>query len=192
MGDPRKHRRKYARPKHLWKEERLVEETGLCKKYGLTNRKEIWRVKHTADNFRKQARKLLTASDEEASKKLLGRLNRLGIPDMTSLESVLRLSTEDLLERRLQTMIYKKGIVNTINQARQFVIHGHVMVGNSVVGVPSYMVTKNQEEKIRLKEEIRKNLIISEKKPPKANREGTVGGVTAGARKKPWRRGGRR
>lgn len=158
MGDPRKQRRRYSRPKHPWKAERITGESELCKKYGLKNKSEVWRAKSTVGRFRQQARPLLGSSGEEVEKEkreLLDKLNKLGILETKSLDDVLALTVEDLLERRLQTLVHKKGIANTIRQARQLVVHGHVLVGNSIVNVPGYVVPKDKEENITISERIK-------------------------------------
>lgn len=153
MGDPKKQRRRYNRPKHPWRLERITEENELCKKYGLKNKSEIWRAKFKLGRIRQQARSLLGSSGEEVEKEkkeLLDKLNRLGVLETRSLDDVLALTIEDLLERRLQTLIYRKGNANTIKQARQLVVHGHALVGDSIISVPGYTVPKNEEEDITI------------------------------------------
>lgn len=158
MGDPRKQRRKYDRPQHLWKAERILEEHELCKKYGLKNMKEVWKAKSKIKRIREQARKLLGLSDEKTDKEvkaLIAKLARLGIIEATSVEDVLGLKVENLLDRRLQTMVHRKNLCSTINQARQFVVHKHVLVGDHIVGVPGYIVPKDEEELIKLDDRIK-------------------------------------
>jgi small subunit ribosomal protein S4 len=158
MGDPRKQRRKYEKPKHPWKAERVTQENELLSKYGLKNKREVWRAKSTVGRFRQQARKLLGSSGEEAEKEkkeLLDKLNRLGIIETRSVEDVLGLSVEDLLDRRLQTMVYRKGLSNTIKQARQFVTHDHVLVSDNVVNVPGYILPKDDEDKIKINDKMK-------------------------------------
>ncbi len=48
-----------------------------------------------------------------------------------------------LLERRLDNVIYRMGIVNSRRQARQAVSHGHVQVNGRKTDVPSYQVSLN-------------------------------------------------
>lgn len=166
MGDPRKQRKKYEKPQHPWKSERITQENELCKKYGLKNKREIWKAKSTVGRFRQQARKLLGSSGEEAEKEgkeLLDKLNRLGIIETRSMEDILGLSVEDLLERRTQTMVYRKGLANTIKQARQLVIHGHIFVGDNVVDVPGYVVPKDEEDKLKIDDKM-KVVKVEEKK----------------------------
>lgn len=160
MGDPRKQRKKYTRPTHPWKSERIVEENELCKKYGLKNKAEIWRAKSTLKGFRQQARILLALpeEDEEAKKEikqLLDKLDRMGVLTAQSLEDVLSLNVEDILGRRLQTLVQSRDIAHTVGQARQFIIHGHVKVGGKVVNVPRYSVSKKQEDSIQLVKQLK-------------------------------------
>ena len=153
MGDPRKQRKKYTGPSHPWEGERIQKENELVRKYGLKNKKEVWRAKSTVGRFRQQARDLLGTAGGEAeteAKELLNKLTHLGILNNYSLEGVLALTIEDLLDRRLQTVVYKKGLANTIAQARQFTTHRHVALGNNVVDVPGYIVPRDKDERIQL------------------------------------------
>ena len=45
-----------------------------------------------------------------------------------------------LLESRLDNVVYRMGIASTRRQARQFVAHGHIMVNGKRLDVPSYRV----------------------------------------------------
>ncbi len=45
-----------------------------------------------------------------------------------------------LLERRLDNVIYRMGVVNSRRQARQAVGHGHVEVNGKSINIPSYQV----------------------------------------------------
>jgi small subunit ribosomal protein S4 len=82
-------------------------------------------------------------------KELLARLKKLGIIHETAiLDDVLDLTVEDILERRLQTIVFRKGLAKSIYQARQLITHGHIIIGDQRVTVPSYLVTREEEEKI--------------------------------------------
>ena len=154
MGDPKKQRRKYTAPRHPWEIGRMDEEANLVDRYGLKNKKEIWRAKSGIGRFRHEARALLGSGGERADKErdqLLCKLDGLGIPVNNTLEGILALGVEDLLNRRLQTVVFEKGLAQTTKQARQFVTHGHVRVGERVVNVPGYIVSKGEEDKIELK-----------------------------------------
>lgn len=174
MGDPRKKRRQYARPQHLWREERIIEEGNLCKKYGLKNRKDIWKVISKVRNFSKQTRKLLAMKGEEAEKgekELLSKLRKWGIT-VKNLEDVLALKVEDLLDRRLESIVHKKGLTNTMKQARQFITHGHILVRGRVVNIPSYLVSSDEEREVSLKEKIKVVSSKKNKKEVKSEKEG--------------------
>lgn len=45
-----------------------------------------------------------------------------------------------LLERRLDTVVYKSGLAATIWAARQLVVHGHILVNGKRIDLPSYQM----------------------------------------------------
>jgi len=152
MGDPKKQRKKFETPRFRWRTDILQEELKLLGQYGLRNKHELWRHKTMLSKTRSIARSLIGKLPEERAKmenELLTRLKKLGILAETSvLDNVLDLSIEDLLERRLQTIVFRKGLARTIFQARQLITHGHVTVGNRRVTIPSYIVAKAEEEQV--------------------------------------------
>lgn len=159
MGQPRFQRRKYDKPTHPWKADRIIEESGVQKKFGLKNKREVWKAKSRLRNMRAQARTLLArkrAGEEQAAKEeklLLKRMHRLGLLGPTAtLDDVLALDVEKVLTRRLQTQVYLKGLAGTPKQARQFIAHGHVTVKGTRVDVPGHLVTRNEEDTIQLRE----------------------------------------
>src|SRR6266545_4044033 len=56
-----------------------------------------------------------------------------------------------LLERRLDNIVYRAGWASTRPQARQFVGHGHVDVNGKRVDIPSYRVRKGDVVTVRNK-----------------------------------------
>ena len=152
MGDPKKQRKKYDTPRFAWRKDILQEELKLLGQYGLRNKHELWRHKTMLSKVRGIARSLVGKTPEERAKmenELLARLKKLGVLQETAvLDNVLDLAIEDLLERRLQTIVFRKGLTRTIYQSRQLVTHGHVAVGNRRVTVPSYIVSKEEEQQI--------------------------------------------
>jgi len=155
MGKPKFSRKKYETPSHPWQEDRIKEENELVKKYGLKNKREIWKAQTRLKKYRSQARELLAKIDtgESQSKKesdqLLMHLNRLNIlPLKSTLDDVLALDTESILSRRLQTLTYLKGLASTPTQARQLISHGHISIGEKRTTVPGYIVTKDEEGEI--------------------------------------------
>jgi small subunit ribosomal protein S4 len=152
MGDPKKQRKKYETPRFRWRKDILQEELKLIGQYGLRNKHELWRHKTMLSKTRGIARSLIGKTPEERAKmenELITRLKKLGILDETAvLDNVLDLSIEDLLERRLQTTVFRKGLARTIFQSRQLITHGHINIGNRRVTVPSYTVSKEEEQKV--------------------------------------------
>ncbi len=152
MGDPKKQRKKYETPRFLWRKDTLQEELKLLGQYGLRNKHELWRHETMLSKFRGIARSLIGKAPEERERmenELLTRLKKLGILQETAaLDNVLDLSIENLLERRLQTIVFRKSLSKTPYQARQLITHGHVLIGNRRVTVPSYLVAREEENQI--------------------------------------------
>jgi small subunit ribosomal protein S4 len=156
MGDPKFPRRSYDTPSHPWQGERIQEEHQLCVAYGLKNKRELWKAKSILRNFRKQSRDLqarIRTGEEQAGiekDNLLKRCARMGLLPMegTTLDDVLGLQAESILNRRLETLVVRKGLAASAKQARQMIAHGHVWVDGRKVTIPGYIVERGQEEKI--------------------------------------------
>ena len=155
MGKPKFSRKKYETPSHPWQADRIKAENELSRKYGLRNKREIWKAQTNLRRYRGQARGLLAKIGggnpqvKKESEQLLMRLTRMNIlPLNSTLDDVLALETEPILSRRLQTLTYLKGLANTPTQARQLISHGHIAIADRRITVPSYMVTKDEESKI--------------------------------------------
>jgi len=157
MGDPKKLRKSYRRPRRIWNTDQLSSELYIIGSYGLRNKRELWKAQTKVASFRNQARKLLALTLEERQEKeslLLSFLNRLGLANTSSLDDILNLKIEDILERRLQTIVMRKMGIKSPFQARQVVVHGHVSVGNQKVNLPGYLVKKQDESKILVHVEV--------------------------------------
>jgi len=155
MGDPKKSRKKYSRPLRPWEGERIKEENELKRKYGLKNKKEIWKARTILKKYRGLARNrgaLIRAGNEQAQKEsaeLLKRLVKLGIlVEGSQLNNILALEVENILSRRLQTLVYEKGLAHTSHQARQFITHGHISINERKMTVPGYLVPIADEASI--------------------------------------------
>ncbi len=149
MGDPRRFKNKYISPRKLYDKNRIIEETKIKKKYGLRRNKEIWKFRLLLRKLRHEARELIARYDEEKEKRLFNYLRKYGlVGENPTLEDVLNLNIEDLLDRRLQTVVYKKGFARTPLQARQMIVHGHILVNGIKATSPSYLVTVNDEVEI--------------------------------------------
>ncbi len=149
MGDPRKQRKKYVTPLHPWRRDQIEDELKFMGEYGLRNKRELWKCKTMLSKTRGIARSLLAlrgAERERSEKQYLAKLSRLGLlPPEGKIDAVLDLYTKDLLERRLQTLVFRTGLAKSIHQARQLVTHGHIAIGDRVVSVPGYLVGKDEE-----------------------------------------------
>ena len=158
MGDPRKTRKLFRRPRMIWTTDQLNAELYVMGSYGLRNKRELWKAQTEVARIRNQARALLALSSEgrsEKEKRLLNFLNRLGlVKEGATLDDILNLKVEDLLERRLQTIIMKKSGIKSPYQARQIVSHGHVSIGNRKVNIPGYLVRTDEEPQILLHVEL--------------------------------------
>ena len=152
MGDPRRLGKKYAGPRHPWQSERIVEERALMIAYGLNAKNELWKASSKLKSFASQAKKLIalqTVQAERETKQLLERLASLGLLSKgAKLDDVLALTLKDVLDRRLQTVVVKRGLARTQRQSRQFIIHQHIMVGSKALSVPSYLVPVEEESKV--------------------------------------------
>ncbi len=153
MGDPKRQRKKYETPRFPWRTDILQEELKLVGTYGLRNKRELWRHKTMLSKFRGIARSLIGQTPEERKKMeepLLARLKKLGmITETAVLDDVLDSTIEDILERRLQTIIFRKGLAKSTYQARQLITHRHIAIGDRRVTVPSYLVKKDEENQIK-------------------------------------------
>jgi len=147
--------KRYETPNHPYQGERIAEEADLVGRYGLQNKEELWRAQSQLRQFRREARRLLgeAQGDVEAAgaagADFLARLRGLGILGETDdISQVLSLDVTDLLERRLQTVVYRQGLAHTPEQARQFIAHGHVTVDGARLTRPSAKVTVAAEDAV--------------------------------------------
>ncbi len=153
MGDIKKQRKKYSPPVHPWEAERIKQEKDYIKEYGFKNKQEIWKVESKLKAFQDQAKKLTADTSqqgEKEKKQLLQKLSSFGLiqPD-ADLDEVLNLQVEDLMARRLQTLVLASGLAKTIKQARQFITHHHIKIGSRLITFPNYLVRVKDEESIQ-------------------------------------------
>jgi small subunit ribosomal protein S4 len=156
VGDPKFLRRRYETPKHPWEGARMEEEGKLLERYGLKNKRELWKAQSTLRGFRRQARELqaqLRAGSPQAKREtdlLLARLRRLGILSVAAptLDDVLALTIEDLLRRRFEWIVFSRQLAPTPWGARQWIGHGHFSIGDHRVTRPGYIVPSDEEPRI--------------------------------------------
>jgi len=153
MGDPKRQRRKFETPRFPWSKARLDAELRLLGEYGLRNKKELRRHQAYLSKYWKRARELQALSLEERGKpqdELLYKLQSQGlIPEGSSLDNVLDLKIENILDRRLQTCVYRLNLSRTPQQARQLISHGHIAVGNRRITSPSYITRREEEGEVQ-------------------------------------------
>lgn len=148
MGDIKRKRKQYSRPKKLFDSERIKRENAIVEKYGLKNKKEVWKAQSKVSRLRNMAKQLISGSVEE-QQKFFDRLNKVGL-NVKELSDVLALTPENWLDRRLQTIVFKKGLANTPRHARQRIVHKHILVDGSIVNSPSFVVSVDLEGKIEV------------------------------------------
>ncbi|MCX9075872.1 MAG: 30S ribosomal protein S4, partial [Candidatus Methanoperedens sp.] len=114
MGYPGKNRKSYETPKHPWQAARMASEVELIKRYGLRNKKEVWKAYSGLKRYRELARKLLAESTkgklsgsvEHDSDNIINRLKRYGLLKTEAvLDDILSLDVTTFLDRRLQTQV---------------------------------------------------------------------------------------
>ena len=152
MGDPKRIRKKFSTPQHPWEGKRREDENVLIKEYGLKNKGEIWKASTSLRRIKQQARKLISDESEQAKKEekqLIEKLISLGLVlKGAKIDDILGIDFKKLLDRRLQTQVFNKNLARTIRQARQFIVHKHIMIGDKIVNKPSYLVRKDEESKV--------------------------------------------
>jgi small subunit ribosomal protein S4 len=145
--------KQYETPKVAWNQERIDREEELSEEYGLKNKEEIYKAYSELRGLRRQARKLIGQDNPEQEEDILNKANRLGlVKSDAGLEDLLTLNVEDILDRRLQTAVERRGLADSISHARQLVTHGRVKVDGKVVNIPSYKLTKTEEKTIEVEE----------------------------------------
>ncbi|MDH5806528.1 MAG: 30S ribosomal protein S4 [Candidatus Methanomethylicaceae archaeon] len=155
MGDPKKCRKRWEGPHHPWRKDVLEKELIIMGKYGLRNKRELWIANSILKTIRRRAISILGLEKEQKEKEekiLINKLYRMGLlPENAVLDDVLGLTVEDILERRLQSIVFKLNLAKTPYQARQLITHGHIYIGDRKVTIPGYLVTREEESMIKCK-----------------------------------------
>jgi small subunit ribosomal protein S4 len=148
MGDIKKKKNKFRRPRKLFDRARIDEENRMVLEYGLKNKKEIWKIEAEVSKIRKQAKSLISHSDEER-KPFFEKWKKMGLK-VSCTADALALTKKDLLDRRLQTLVFKKNLARTPKEARQLIVHKKIKVGGQIVNIPSCSIDSASENQVSL------------------------------------------
>lgn len=172
MGDPRKIRKKFETPSHPWIQSRIEDERRLKKEFGTKSKKEIWRAEYLLKKFKTQAKQLILLRTQQATLEtelLFKKIKDLGLVEgEVDFDAILGLKVDDILARRLQSIVYKKGLARSVTQARQFITHEHILVDGKIITSPGYFVTTSQEASVAF---ATASSLFSEDHPERASKQ---------------------
>ncbi len=147
----KKLKKQYETPEEGWSQERISREDELIEDYGLKNKREVYKAQSQLRNLRREARKLAASENERERQELLKKVNDLGLVRKDAeLGEILSLSVTDILDRRLQTAVNRRGMSDTVKHARQLVTHGHVYIGGERTTIPGYLLTQEEEKQVEV------------------------------------------
>ena len=155
MGDPKKLKKKYTGPRHPWVRKAIEEERVIKKDYGLSNKRELFKINSFLKKYKDLAKRLIANPTEQSKKEerqVLEKLQKLGLlPYGSKLDDILSLVLTNVLDRRIQSVVFRKGLARSMKQARQFVTHRHITVNNQEITSPSYLVSLEEENQLAFK-----------------------------------------
>lgn len=170
MGDPKKLKKKYQTPAHPWVKTEIEEGKKLRQEYGLKTRKDVLVASSFLKKYKNIAKRLIADTSKQGEKEkeqMILKLQKVGLLSAAArLDDVLSLTVKDILERRIQTLVFRKGLARTANQARQFITHRHILVGNKEITSPSKILTQEEESQLSFKQN---SALSSEMHPERAN-----------------------
>jgi small subunit ribosomal protein S4 len=154
MGTSKKQKKRYKHPLRTWDTTRIKRDKDLKKEHGFKTKRELWKMESKLRSIRKRARDLIAlkalGKGSKEEKEFVRKISSSGLVDeKASLDDVLDLELEDLMGRRLQSVVFKKGMSRSIKEARQMIAHHHITIDKKLVDAPNYMVKRNEEEKIK-------------------------------------------
>jgi small subunit ribosomal protein S4 len=147
-------KKNYVRPKQIFQAERIKEEDALVEIYGLKNKTEIWKAQAKVNYFRGRAKELAKKPHEE-QEIFFNKLRALGLK-IEGTADVLDLKVEDILKRRLPTIVVLQKLAHTPKEARQLVSHNKILIDGIAMSSPSYLVSIGEQDKITVKKKEKK------------------------------------
>jgi len=163
IGQIKKQKKTYSRPKRPYDKARFAKEKVLSKSFGLRKKMHIWKAEEMLRNFRRRAKEILAKPDEKTQAELFSKLNNMGIK-IDKIDDILEIKPENILSRRLQSVICSKGIAKTPGEARQLIAHGHILIDGRRAKYPGLIVTKDIEPLIELDAKMKNRALASEAK----------------------------
>lgn len=151
MGDPKRITNKFQKPAHPWNKARIEQEKPLMQKFGLQSKKELWKVTSKLKTYKQNAKRLIALKGTQAEKErqqMFDKLHSFGLAQSNTVDDILGMNPEQLLDRRLQTVVYKKGLARTIKQARQMITHKHIVINGRKITAPGHLVKVSEEHTI--------------------------------------------
>lgn len=151
MGDPKRITNKFQKPAHPWNKARIEQEKPLMQKYGLQSKKELWKITSKLKTYKQNAKRLVALKGTQAEKErqqMFDKLHSYGLAESNSLDEILGMQAEQLLDRRLQTIVFKKGLARTVKQARQMITHKHIIINGRKITAPGHLVKTSEEHTI--------------------------------------------
>ncbi len=134
----------------MWNAQRIEKEHGLKEKYGLKNLRELWKTTTEVSRIRRNARDILSNRvGENVGSDMIARLERYSIVGSgAKIDDLLGVTPESILNRRLQSVVFRLGLAKTHKQARQLITHGFISINGRKVKSPGYMVKSDEEQRI--------------------------------------------
>ncbi len=170
MGDPKRLRKTYDTPQHPWNKTAIDTGKVLRRDFGLRNRRDILKAQSFLKKYKNIAKRLIaqkTAQGEKEKQQILQKLQNLGLLQAgADLDSILSLEVQSVLNRRLQSIVYNNKLARSMKQARQFITHRHIVVGNKEITSPSHLVTLEEESQVTFKA---KSALAAETHPERSN-----------------------
>lgn len=153
MGSIKKIRKKYSKPSHPWRSTRIEEENQICKDYGIPKKTEVWKTIAKLESYKNQTKRLSSIDNTQSALEmgnLIAKVKSYNLIQNDTSDEILGITLKNLLDRRLQTIVFKKNLAKGMKQARQLITHRHILVNNKIISSPSYLVKLSEETGVEI------------------------------------------